>query len=101
MGKKYKIRVACGSGMATSHLVAEQLKEMLKKRNIEADIIATKVSDLGSGEDCDLIVTSTLLSGNYKAPIVNAISFLTGIGMEEDLKKIINLLEKSNLSNCT
>lgn len=93
--RKYKIRVACGSGMATSHLVAEQLKEMLKEKNIDADVIATKVSDLGRGDDCDLIVTSTLLSGDYEAPVVNAISFLTGIGMEEDLEKIINHLKNA------
>lgn len=94
--RRYKIYVACGSGLATSHLLAEQLREMLKQRGIEADINTTKVSDLGNGDGCDLIVTSTTLSNNYNVPVVRAISFLTGVGMERDLEKIINHLETIN-----
>ena len=92
--RKYRIYVACGSGMATSHLIADQLQQMLKEKGIEADITATKVSDLGKAENCDLIVTSTLLPDTFNVPVVRAISFLTGVGMENDLEKIINLLKK-------
>ena len=91
--KKYKVIVACGSGMAASHVIMEQLRDMLRKEGFEVDITATKVSDLGADPHCDLIVTSTILQGNYSMPVVRAISFLTGIGMEKDLQKIVEILK--------
>ena len=94
--KKYKIIVACGSGMATSHVIMEQLREMLQKAGFDVDISATKVSDLGADPRCDVIVTSTILQGNYNMPVVRALSFLTGIGMEKDLQKIIEILKTIN-----
>lgn len=94
--KKYKIIVACGSGMATSHVIMEQLREMLQKAGFDVDISATKVSDLGADPHCDVIVTSTILQGNYNMPVVRALSFLTGIGMEKDLQKIIEILKTIN-----
>ena len=92
---KYKICVVCGSGMATSHLIAHQLEDLLREKGIQASIKATKVSDLRKGEHYDLIVTSTLLSNTYGIPVVRAMSFLTGINMEEDLEKIIQHLKKT------
>lgn len=93
--KKFKICVACGSGMATSHLITEQLVDMLNQRGIQADVKATKVSDIGDAHNYDLIVTSTILSADtYDVPVVRALSFLTGIGMEQDFEKIVQELEK-------
>lgn len=93
--KKFKICVACGSGMATSHLITEQLQDMLKGRGIEADISATKVSDIGNAHNYDLIVTSTILNADtYDVPVIRALSFLTGVGMEKDFELIVDALQK-------
>ena len=59
--EKYRICVACASGMATSHLIMDQLKDLFKREKIAADITVTRVGDLGTDPDFDLIVTSTLL----------------------------------------
>ena len=91
--RTYKIIVACGSGMATSHFIMEQLKDMFRKDGFSVDVYATKVSDLGTDPQCDLIVTSTILQGNYKMPVVRALSFLTGIGMEKDYQKMVDILK--------
>lgn len=91
--RRYKIIVACGSGMATSHLVMEELKDMFKKEGYDVDITATKVSDLGVAPNCDVIVTTTVLQGNYSQPVIRALSFLTGIGAEKDFQKIKDALD--------
>lgn len=93
--REYKILVACASGMATSHLILDQLRDMCVEKGIPASITATKVGDLGTDPQCDVIVTSTLLNGDFKVPVVRAISFLTGIGMEEDFQKIVDILQKA------
>lgn len=93
--EKYKIYVVCGSGIATSRVIAEQTKVLLKKRGIEADIIITNASDIGREENCDLILTSTMLSGKFKAPVVRTMSLLTGEGIEADMDKIVTILQQS------
>lgn len=93
---KYNICVVCASGMATSKLISEQLKDLLKQRNIDAKMTVTKISDLGDVSNYDVIVTSTLLPDNLGIPVIRTMSFLTGIGMEKDLDKIIEVLEGRN-----
>lgn len=91
--KKYNICVACGAGMATSKLIAEQLKTLLKDRSIDAKITVTKISDLGNAPNYDLIVTSGSLSKNLGVPVIRAMSFLTGVGIDKDFNKILEALE--------
>ncbi len=93
--EKYRICVACASGMATSHLIMDQLKDLFKREKIAADITATRVGDLGTDPDYDLIVTSTLLKRNYNCPIYTAISFLTGVGTEKEFQEILTILRNT------
>ncbi|NLN98085.1 MAG: PTS sugar transporter subunit IIB [Eubacteriaceae bacterium] len=89
-----KIAVACGTGIATSTVVTMKIKEALEKNNIKADVIQCKVAEIGQYEDnVDLIVTTTSYESK-KVPVIRAISFLTGIGMESDIEKIIEILKK-------
>ncbi|MDD4835188.1 MAG: PTS sugar transporter subunit IIB [Lutispora sp.] len=90
---KYNICVVCGSGMATSVLISQQLKDLLKQRNIDANITTTKVSDLGAVSHYNVIVTSTLLPNNLDVPVIRTMSFLTGLGMDKDVDKIVNILQ--------
>lgn len=90
---KYNICVVCGAGFATSRLIAEQLKDLLEDRSIDANLTVTRVSDLGNVSNYDVVVTSTLLPDNFDVPVIRATSFLTGIGMDKDLDRIIQVLE--------
>lgn len=92
MAKK-KVLVACGTGIATSTVVTIKIQEALKKNNIDADVIQCKVSEIPSKIDgADLIVTTTVYE-NSKIPVIRGLSFLTGIGMEKDLEKIVETLK--------
>ena len=42
----------------------------------------------------DLIVTTTAYTSKNNIPVVVAVSFLTGIGVDKDLEKIIEILNK-------
>ena len=44
-------------------------------------------------EGHDLVVTTTMLSGTGSVPVIHTVSFLTGIGVEQDIEKIINYLK--------
>jgi PTS system galactitol-specific IIB component len=90
---KKKVLVACGTGIATSTVVTIKIQEALKKNNIDADVIQCKVAEIPSKIDgADLIVTTTVYE-NSKVPVIRGLSFLTGIGMEKDIQKIVDTLK--------
>jgi PTS system galactitol-specific IIB component len=92
MAKK-KVLVACGTGIATSTVVTIKIQEALKVNNIDAEVVQCKVSELPmKSKGADLIVTTTEYSNN-SIPVVRGLSFLTGIGMEKDIQKIIEVLK--------
>lgn len=88
-----RVIVACGTGIATSTVVCVKIKEALQKSNVQAEVVQCKVSEIESklASGADLIVTTTSYT-NDKVPVIRALSFLTGIGMEQDIKKIVEIL---------
>lgn len=92
MNKKH-ILIACGTGVATSTVVSMRVKEELEKNNIPATVEQCKVAELPSKvNNADLVVTTTSYT-NDEVPVIRALSFLTGVGIEEDVKKIIEILK--------
>lgn len=94
MTRKKRILVACGTAIATSTVVARKIEEELEKRNIKVDITQCKASEVPSHvEGHDLVVTTTFVSGTGSVPVIHTVSFLTGIGVEQDIEKIIGFLK--------
>ncbi len=88
-----RILVACGTAIATSTVVAHKLEEMLRARGIEVKIDQCKASEVGSkAQAYDVIVSTTEVDDTRGKPIVRTLSFLTGIGVEADVEKIVKLL---------
>ncbi|MDK2858646.1 MAG: galactitol system component [Verrucomicrobiota bacterium] len=92
-GKK-RILVACGTAIATSTVVARKIEEELTKRGIDVVITQCKAAEVPSKVDGqDLVVTTTFVSGTGNVPVIHTVSFLTGIGMEQDIEKIVEYLK--------
>jgi PTS system galactitol-specific IIB component len=88
-----KILVACGTAIATSTVVAKKLEESLKQRGLQVKIDQCKASEVpGKAAGYDLIVSTTEVTDTKGKPIVRTLSFLTGIGIDADLAKIVKLL---------
>jgi len=91
--KKYKIASVCGAGLATSTWIANKLTQSLAERDIEAEITEMKIMDLAlSASNFDLIVSASNLGNVYDAPVVVSTSILTGIGFEDTIDNIIEIL---------
>jgi len=92
-GKK-RILVACGTAIATSTVVARKIEEELAERGIEVQINQCKATEVPSKvEGHDLVVTTTLISGAGDVPVIHTVSFLTGVGIESDIEKIVGYLK--------
>jgi PTS system galactitol-specific IIB component len=95
MNKKKRILVACGTAIATSTVVARKIEEELAKRDIPVETTQCKASEVKSKIDGhDLVVATTFVSDTGDIPVIQTVSFLTGIGIDADIEKIVGYLTK-------
>ncbi len=92
-----KILVACGTGAATSTLVASKVREALAKQGITVDVSQCKLMELESVVPQmrpDLIVVTGVTKSDQIAgvPVVRGFSFLTGIGVNSTVTEILSHL---------
>ncbi|MBF0707432.1 PTS sugar transporter subunit IIB [Alkalihalobacillus hwajinpoensis] len=93
--KKKQVLVACGAGIATSTIVNGAIEEMAKEHQLKVDLIQIKITEVGSYVDtADLLVTTAMTKKEYSFPVINARSFLTGIGTDDTKQKILEELKK-------
>ncbi|GGP10344.1 PTS sugar transporter subunit IIB [Oceanobacillus neutriphilus] len=86
--------VACGSGVATSQTVASKVKRILDENKIKANVEAVDIKSLDSYiKSADVYISITKGSKEYDIPMLNGIAFLTGVGMQEETEKLIQILK--------
>lgn len=88
-----KILVICGTGIATSTVVAIKIREFCATRNIAVEVSQGKVMDIVRGVvGYDLIVATTPIPSKITIPVIQGLPFLTGINVEATLEKIAQAL---------
>lgn len=91
---KRKILVACGTGIATSTVIANRVRKICADNGFDVKIDQVKVVEVASKADgFDLIVASTKVPASVKTPYVSGVSYLTGIGTEKTDNEIIEKLK--------
>lgn len=84
-----KVLVICGTGIATSTVVAIKIREFCAAREIPVEVTQGKVMDIVRGiEGYDLIVATTPIPSKITIPVIQGLPFLTGVGVEATLEKI-------------
>lgn len=93
------IIVACGGGIATSATVATKINYELEDRGFssfaKAEAVDIKSLDMYI-KNADVYVSITPVVGvveEYDIPVVSGIPMLTGVGREETMQKIIELIK--------
>jgi len=78
-----KILVACGSGVATSTLIAAKVEELLKKNKLKAQVVQCSLNEVeGNLKDADLVVTAMGRLKVKDVPLIVALPYITGVGTE-------------------
>ena len=94
MSKK-TVLFACGTGIATSTVVASAVTEAMKERGITIEPRQCKATEVRSElNGVDLIVSTTQLPSDLGVPSIVTLAFLTGMGKAEALDKIEAELRK-------
>ena len=91
---KKRIVVICGTGIATSTVVAKKTEDLCRANSIPVEIIQGRAVEANQlSENADMVITTTpSLRLRRDVPIINGIPFLNGIGEEtlrEDILKAI------------
>lgn len=96
--KGKNILFCCATGIATSTVAEEKTLQYLKDQGMDdVTYTQTNVASLPSMADpneVDCVVATTQVPYDLQVPVVHALSLITGIGEEDTLKKIYDILNK-------
>lgn len=91
----YKVLIACGSGVATSTVIANRVKVLLEENHYNVKVEQVKVVEVEKmAPDFDLIVASTQIPSTVETPYVFAINYLTGVNKEGTDKEILDRMKE-------
>ncbi|MGB6116699.1 MAG: PTS sugar transporter subunit IIB [Mesorhizobium sp.] len=79
----------CGTGIATSTVVATAVVEAMKERGIQVNASQCNAAEVRSRlGGIDLVVATTQVPKDLGVPTITTLAFLTGIGKADVLDKI-------------
>ena len=88
-----RVVVTCGAGIATSHAVASKLQRLLDDRGVSAQVDAVALESLpGALDGADAFVSVVKPDEEYDVPTFNGVAFLTGMGQEDELNRLVGSL---------
>lgn len=92
-----KIVVACGSGVATSTVIAARVEDLMKKCGVTGQLIQCSLHEVeDKAKGATLVVTSMgRLTVVGDVPVVVAFPYITGIGAEETDRQIEEILNRA------
>ncbi len=89
-----RILVICATGVATSTVVVQKLKEFCKTHGLDVAISQGKVADVLRGDiQADFIVATTSVPASVTIPVIPGLPFLTGVGLDGTYAAILSRLE--------
>ncbi len=99
MGTKIKILSICGSGVVTSSMIANKLKELFREHNYDVQTVEANPSELEGycmREKFDLIAYSSPIHDSCGIPALNAMGLITGMGEEEFMEEALAHLKAAD-----
>ena len=91
MAKEVKVLLACGSGVATSTIAQEEIKDIAKNAGVKIRLMKGTISEVPMKQkDVDVVFTTA----NYRKPHLSVFGLVSGIGKDATRKKVADLLQK-------
>ncbi len=96
-GRKKRVMIACGSGIATATLVSEHIKDLFKKEGVDAEVVAVGIREIVyEASKADVVVTTAKYKGDpLDKPLLNAISVITMINVEKFDNELLRLIREA------
>lgn len=89
------ILVACGSGVATSTIAQEAVKEIAQKAGVKAKIIKGTIAEVPAKQkDVDLVLTTANYRQPLDKPYMSVFGLVSGVNKAGTEKKLEELLKQ-------
>lgn len=98
MSTRIKILSVCGSGVVTSHMVANKLIEMFEDEGYQVDADECNPSELDGylmRGSYDFIACSSPIGDSHGVPAFSAMGLITGLGEEEFKEDALRALHEA------
>lgn len=95
--KKVNVLTVCGAGVVSSTLIADKMKEDLRKHGYDVHAVETNPGGVRSslaGGNFDFIANVSPLPGTYDIPVINAVGYFTGFDDETFIDEVLETLKK-------
>lgn len=95
---KKKVIVACAGAVATSTIAANEIQKLCQEQGIAIEICQIRIAEIESHlPGACLIVTTTKLKRDYGVPYVAGMAFISGIGVEQTKRQILEILQRDSV----
>lgn len=93
--KTIRILIACGTGIATSTVIANRVKEKCEEAGLKVMVDQTSVPQVETkAPGFDLVIASCQIPASVTTPYISGISYLTGIGAEQTDEQIVEKVKE-------
>ena len=89
-----KIYAVCGSGVATSTMIAAKIRDYLEAKGVACDVQTTTFGIVAGGgivADCLVSTNPNITCGD--TPVVPGVALLTGMGEEAVLEQVYQIVK--------
>lgn len=85
--------VACNNGVATSQTIASKVQNLLKERGVKNVVVeAVDIKSIDTYlSRAHAYIAVIAPSKDYGIPLIDGVSFLTGMNQEVELQKLIDI----------
>lgn len=95
MKKTIEILVACGSGIASSSVTAEEVKKICSEAGIPVNVHKGTVQTIqSSAKSMDIVMTTSNYRQSLDCPLIKVFGLISGIGKEAVAKQIIDTCQE-------
>lgn len=95
MAKEVKVLVACGSGVATSTIAQEEIKEIAKTAGVKIRLMKGTIAEVPTKQkDVDVVFTTANYRNPLEKPHLSVFGLVSGLNKEATKKKVAELLQK-------
>lgn len=96
MAKEIKILVACGSGVATSTIAQEAVKEIAQNAGIKVKVIKATIAEVPEKQkDVDVVLTTANYRQPLDKPYMSVFGLISGVNKAGTEKKLADLLKQT------
>ena len=95
MARKLKVLVACGSGVATSTIAQEAVKNIAKDAGVDIEVIKATIAEVPDKQaNVDVVLTTANYRKSLDKPHLSVFGLVSGVNEAATKKKVAELLKK-------